>query len=72
PLRLGILWFGLLLSGKRESCNTIGFVQRTLRFGIVGGTCGVDWGPRSKLKLEGSLPTISELKINPTSRCFLP
>ncbi|GMN40516.1 hypothetical protein TIFTF001_009740 [Ficus carica] len=29
---------------------------------IVGGTCGVNWGPRSKLKLEGSLPTISEFR----------
>ncbi|GMN63919.1 hypothetical protein TIFTF001_032994 [Ficus carica] len=28
--------------------------------GLTGGRCGVDWGPRTKLELEGSLPTIFE------------
>ncbi|GMN59497.1 hypothetical protein TIFTF001_028587 [Ficus carica] len=46
----------------RGSYDTTGSVQRTLGLGTAGGRCGADWGPRSKLKQEGSLPIIFEFR----------
>ncbi|GMN61255.1 hypothetical protein TIFTF001_030344 [Ficus carica] len=63
--RIEYLWFlcfGLLFEESWGSCDTTGSVQRTLRLGIAGGRCGANWGPRSKLEQEGSLPTIFEFK----------
>ncbi|GMN62179.1 hypothetical protein TIFTF001_031265 [Ficus carica] len=59
---LGFLCFGLFFEESRGSCDTTGSVQWTLGLGTAGGKCSTDWGPRSKLEQEGSLPTIFEFR----------